>query len=70
MKEQRILSHQKIIKVLKEEDQFFVSCHHRSPKGRESEDVVDNAFDRLRQIQPLSYTEVANAYTEMRCHYA
>jgi len=55
---------------LREEDQFFVSCHHRAPKGRESEDVVDNAFDRLRQIQPLSYMDVANAYSEMRCHYA
>ena len=70
MKEQKILSHQKILEVLREEDQFFVSCHHRAPKGRESEDVVDNAFDRLRQIQPLSYMDVANAYSKMRCHYA
>ena len=31
----------KIIQILNEEDQYFVSCHHRPPRGRESEDVVD-----------------------------
>ena len=62
--------HDQLTSVLMEEEQFFLSCHHRLPVGRESEDVVDNAFDRLSRLQPMSYTEVADAYREMRCRYA
>ena len=62
--------HDYLTGVLMEEEQFFLSCHHRLPVGRESEDVVDNAFDRLCRLQPLSYTEVADAYREMRCRFA
>ena len=36
----------KIIQILNEEDQYFLRCHHRPPRGRESEDVVDNAYSR------------------------
>ena len=43
----------KIIQILNEEDQYFLSCHHRPPRGRESEDVVDNAYSRLSRIQSL-----------------
>lgn len=62
--------HDQLTSVLIEEEQFFLSCHHRLPVGRESEDVVDNAFDRLSRLQSLSYTEVADAYREMRCRFA
>ena len=60
----------KIIQILNEEDQYFVSCHHRPPRGRESEDVVDNAYARLSRIQSLPYTEVDRIYHEMRCQHA
>ncbi len=36
--------HDYLTGVLMEEEQFFLSCPHRLPVGRESEDVVDNAF--------------------------
>ena len=64
--------HDQITVVLREEEQFFWKCHHREPVGREHEDVVDNAWSRLRASigDSLSYTEVAGVYSEMRCHHA
>ena len=63
-------THEQILEILKEEDRFFVSCHHRPPVGREYEDVVENAFTRLHHLQPVAYTEVDRVYQEMRCKYA
>ena len=65
-----LIDQAKIIQILNEEDQYFVSCHHRPPRGRESEDVVDNAYARLNRIQSLPYTEVDRIYHEMRCQHA
>ena len=59
-----------IMQILKEEDQFFLSYHHRPPRGRETEDVVDNAYSRLSQMHSLPYTEVDRIYREMRCPHA
>ncbi|MBQ9210195.1 MAG: hypothetical protein IJ153_00700 [Clostridia bacterium] len=61
---------EKIIQVLSEEDRYFMHCHHRPPRDRETEDVVDNAYSRLSRIQPLPYTEVDRLYQEMRCQHA
>ena len=58
--------------ILWEEECFFRRCHHRGPIGREREDVVDNAWSRLRlsPFKDLSYIDVANMYDEMRCVHA
>jgi hypothetical protein len=63
-------SRKQLVTVLEEEEQFFLAYHHRLPVGREYEDVVDNAFDRLNRLLPLSYLEVADTYREMRRRYA
>lgn len=70
MRKRTPIDHAKIIRVLHEEDQFFLNCHHRSPQGREYEDVVDNAYSRLSQTQSLPYSEVDRIYHEMRCQHA
>ena len=70
MRKRMPIDQAKIIQILNEEDQFFLSCHHRPPRGRESEDVVDNAYSRLSRIQSLPYTEVDRIYHEMRCQHA
>ena len=60
-----------------QDDQFWAildgqkqSYHHRPPRGRETEDVVDNAYSRLSQMHSLPYTEVDRIYREMRCPHA
>ena len=53
MRKRMPIDQAKIIQILNEEDQYFLSCHRRPPRGRESEDVVDNAYARLSRIQPL-----------------
>ena len=70
MRKRTSIDQAKIIQILSEEDQYFLSCHHRPPQGRESEDVVDNAYSRLSRIQSLPYTEVDQIYHEMRCQHA
>ncbi len=64
------LSRETIEQILQEEDQYFVNCHHRSPVGRESEDVVDNAYARILRIKDLPYLAVSDIYSEMRCAHA
>lgn len=50
MRKRMPIDQAKIIQILNEEDQYFLSCHHRPPRGRESEDVVDNAYARLNRF--------------------
>ena len=61
------LSRAEIETILNEEEQYFVNCHQREPVGRESEDVVDNAFSRILRIQDMAYSVVADIYSTMRC---
>ena len=37
----------RILHLLEEETQAFFMLHRRYPKGRESEDVIDNAYMRM-----------------------
>ena len=59
-----------IERVLSEEDQWFLKYHHRVPIGRESEDVVDNAYTRLCQSFTMPYVVISDIYHEMRCKHA
>ena len=64
---QTVLSHIEIERILNEEERFFVECHQREPVGRETEDVVDNAFSRILRTQDMAYIVVADIYSAMRC---
>ena len=64
---QTALSRIEIETILNEEERFFVDCHQREPVGRETEDVVDNAFSRILRTQDMAYTVVAEIYSAMRC---
>ena len=66
------VEHDQIAGILREEEQYFREYHHREPVGREHEDVVDNAWSRLRTSHGdnLSYVVVAGVYSEMRCGHA
>lgn len=61
-----ILDRAEIETILDEEEQFFINCHHRLPVGREAEDVVDNAYARIRQQQEMAYVIVDEIYQAMR----
>ena len=61
-----------IADVLLEEEEYFRTCHHRDPIGREREDVVDNAWTDLQQsrVDGLTYIDVVDVYNDLRCIYA
>lgn len=61
---------EEIERILQEEDQYFINCHHHAPVGRESEDVVDNAYARILHLHPMPYVAVSTIYNEMRCQHA
>jgi len=57
---------EQVFKILKEENAQFLAIHRHLPIGREAEDVIDNAFSRLRWAkQSVPYTQVSNLYSEM-----
>lgn len=70
MQQTMMVDRKTIEQVLKEEDQCFEKYHNRAPIGRESEDVVDNAYTRLCRTFTMPYIVVSEIYHEMRCKHA
>lgn len=70
MLQEELIDRIMIEKVLTEENQWFIEHHHRTPIGRENEDVVDNAYTRLCRTSMTPYAVVSDIYHEMRCRHA
>ena len=65
MRNEAEINREAIEQILREEDKFFVDCHCHRPIGRESEDVVDNAYTRIQHVLRVPYEVVSEIYTDM-----